>query len=99
MRCDPLSSATSTILVRKPASMFRNHAPGASKCAWTAVRSSLTGGSCDLGSEIDFLLLDALTERIADEPSDLDGSTHFALGFLQRLRNSFLVVENERLLQ
>src|SRR5262245_54923455 len=98
MCCDPLSSSTSVVSPEN-VSTIRNHAPEAAKCAWADVRSSLTGGGSDLGCEIGFLLLDALTECVADEPSDLDRPTRFALGFTQRLRDAFLVVENERLLQ
>src|SRR5262245_14301710 len=80
-------------------STFQDHAPGSPGGLPADVRSSLTGGGRDLGGEIGFLLLNALTKCVANESRDLDRFARSALGFLERLRYAFLVVENERLLQ
>src|SRR3954462_2739836 len=62
----------------------------------------LSGGSAcrrNLCREIGRALFDALTEREAREGRDLDGSSHLAFRFLQRLPDALLVVEDEGLLE
>src|SRR5262245_55976334 len=98
MRCDPLSASTRVISENRETA-FRDHGPGSPRATAADDQSRLTGGGRDLGGEIGFLLLDALTECVADKTGDFDRSTHLAFGFLQRLRHTLLVIENKWLLQ
>src|SRR6476659_1162390 len=98
MRCDPLS-ASARMMSENRMTAFRDHGPGSPRATPAGDQSRLTGGGRDLGGEIGFLLLDALTECVANKSSDLDRSTSLAFGLLQRLRHTFLVIENKWLLQ
>src|SRR5215475_12667953 len=98
MRCDPLSASTRVISENRETA-FRDHGPGSPRATAADDQSRLTGGGRDLGGEIGFLLLDTLTECVTNKSGDLDRSTSFALGFLQRLRHTLLVIENKWLLQ
>src|SRR5262249_49686208 len=98
MRCDPLS-ASARMISENWETTFRDHGAGIAPSHAGRRSSRLTGGGRDLGGEIGFLLLDALTECVADKTGDFDRSAHLAFGFLQRLRHTLLVIENKWLLQ
>src|SRR6185503_1142264 len=75
------------------------HGVGEAPLLEAAFRSALAGRGRNLGGEVGLLLLDALTEGVADEARDLDRTADLALGVLERLRDRLLVVEDERLLE
>src|SRR5688572_19214241 len=64
--------------------------------------SRLSGGSAcrrNLRREVGRTFFDALPEREALVAGDLDRTADLAFGLLQRLRDTLLVVEDERLLE
>src|SRR6185312_8152495 len=65
----------------------------------TGKRSALTGGGRHFGGEIGFLLLNAFAKRVTHKAGDLDRTARLAFGFLGRLRDALLVVEDKRLIE
>ena len=63
------------------------------------VQSMRAGESRDFAAEIAIRPVDAFTEREANEPDDLDRRARLAFGLLHRLRDAFLVVEDEGLIE
>ena len=59
----------------------------------------MTSSGLDFGGEITFLPLNSLAKREADEPGHFEGATYLAFGFLERLRDALLVVEDKRLVE
>src|ERR1700733_1195287 len=58
-----------------------------------------TGKCGDFAAEISPGPFDPLAERKAPEAADLDRRADFAFGFLERLRDAFLVIEDEGLIE
>src|SRR5882762_10020881 len=67
--------------------------------AGIALRSAGPGGRGNFRREVRGGLLDSLAERETRKARDLDRPADLAFGFLQRLTDALLVVEDERLLQ